>query len=258
MKRWIAIGGLAGGTLLAAVVVLQGQTGTRPVSDHKKDIRTVTVVGSGTVKVKPDAARLTFAVQTLAAQVKLAREDNGKKVKKVTDAVNALKIPDFKMKTSHSTIELVYSRPDNETQLPEVIGYKVANLFTVRLSNADADKLGTQASQILDTALQNGANFTAPILLSNQNEAENRRQAFTKAVEDALGNARAMAAGAHVKILETVALDAATTPAVDTTQPYYEMANMYSILGRSPQGIDAPMQPPEQELTCRVTVTCSY
>jgi uncharacterized protein YggE len=257
MRRWTIITGLATATVLTALVCLQGRTSGETSADVKNDKRTVTIAGTATIKAQPDSARVTFAVQTLAAQVKLAREENGKKVKKITDALSNLKLNNLKLKPAAEGMELVYSQVENPTQMPEVIGYKVTHQFTATLKMADLDKLGPLANQVLDTALQNGANLAMPIIYTRQEDAEVKRQALARAVEDALANARSMAGAANKTIVDTVTIDG--QPDFQTGARDQDMATQYQymMMNRQQAG-DTPPSPNEQEVTCRVVVTCTF
>ena len=72
MKLWLAIGASALSTLLVSVLFLQGHA-PGDAADQARDKRTITTSGAATLKIKPDAARVYFAVQTVAKTIHEAK-----------------------------------------------------------------------------------------------------------------------------------------------------------------------------------------
>ena len=136
---WIA-GTFALVVVLATALFLRGQQAAAPVAEAKTEKGTITTAGTATLKVKPDAARVLFGVQTIGKTVKAAREENSTQCKKLIAALNALKIPDLKMKTADINVEIMQSSQD-ASKLPEILGYRVTNSFSVLVQDKDAAKL---------------------------------------------------------------------------------------------------------------------
>src|ERR1700694_2200228 len=107
MRRAAIAGGVAGVVLLSGMFLLRGQN-PGPAAEVKKDPRTLRTSGSATVRLKPDAARVFFGVQTSAATIRDARVDNNGRVRKIMQALTALKIPDLKSKTSDVQVDILY------------------------------------------------------------------------------------------------------------------------------------------------------
>jgi uncharacterized protein YggE len=255
MTRWTVLGGLTLGLLLVAGYFLHGQTTVvGPAAAEKKSERKITTSGMATVRVKPDAARLFFSVDTIAATIKQARADSAQQVKKVLEALKALQIPDLKMKTSDVNVQLIQRQSDNE-KLPQIIGYRITNSFTVLITGNDAQKLGQTAAHVLDAALDAGVNGVQQIVIFKQDTNEAKRQALTRAVEEAVANARALAAGANAAIRDTIEISG---------QPQYyfgsrsQLANMVQIQAPAGDGEETPVLAGEVEVTCSVSVTCTY
>ncbi len=254
MKLWLASGASAVGALLAAALLLRGQAPADP-TDPVKDKRTIATSGSATDKVKPDAARVFFGVQTAAKTIQEARKENGSRSRKVIDGLRALNIPDLKLKTTDIHVEIVYERQQDELHLPRILGYKVTNSFSALVKDKDAVRLGANASRVLDTALENGANSVQQIVAFREDEAEIGRQGLSKAVEAALANADAIAAGAKVRVKGTFALQG---------QPEYTygpgqcgLTNRIDVAGEGTAG-DTPVIVGDLEVTIRVNVTCTF
>lgn len=254
MKLWLASSTSALGALLVAALLLRGQAPAE-AADQAKDKRTIATSGSATLKVKPDAARVFFGVQTAAKTIQEARKENGSRSRKVIDALRALNIADLKLKTANIHVEIVYERQQDELHLPRILGYKVTNSFSALVKDKDAVRLGANASRLLDTALENGANTVQQIVAFREDEAEIGRQGLSRAVEAALANADAIAAGAKVRVTGTFALQG---------QPEYTfgpgqcgLTNSIVVAGEGAAG-ETPVIVGDLEVTIRVNVTCTY
>jgi uncharacterized protein YggE len=223
-----------------------------------KEDRVLRTAGRATVRVKPDAARVFFGVQTTAATIKEARAENNARVRKIMQALTALKIPDLKMKTSDVRADILYGRADGH-QLPPVVGYRVANTFTVLVQDDDPVKLGELASRVLDSALESGANSVQQIaFLSKAGLTKTRRQALKGAVEDALANARALAAGAGKDRVESVAIDGQPVYQDRPWSGNYGMVQAVQVPVPGGGESEAALVVGDLEVTCQVSVTCHY
>jgi uncharacterized protein YggE len=251
MKRDTIAVGMSLTTLVLVGIAWAGQSAgaqSREVRDTEK--RTIQTTGTGTVRVRPDHARVFFGVQTFAPTVKQARGQNAAQTKQVTTALTALKIPDLKMKSSNITVELVQTDPDGRA--PKIVGYRITNTFTVLIHQDNADQLGPLASRIMDSALENGANQVQQIVFFREDQKEAKREALMKAVEDARGNAEAMAAGARKKIVDVTAING---------QPQFEVFDQRmtnSIQAAVPEGDSTTLMAGELDVTCTVNATYSY
>jgi len=159
MNRVLIGGGVAGVLLVAGLVWSRGQAvlpPAGPVVEAKKEPHTLRTTGTASVRIKPDAARVFFGVQTQSATVKEARTENNRRVHKIMEALVALKIPELKTKTSDVQVDILYGRNDGNT-LPPITGYRVSTTFTVLVQDEDPAKLGGLAGRVLDAALESGA-----------------------------------------------------------------------------------------------------
>src|SRR5260370_22897170 len=160
----------------------------------------------------------------------------------------------LKMKAADINVDLVRSQPSDITKLPEVLGYRVTNSFSVLVLDKDTTRLSTNAGRVLDTALENGAKFVQRMGAFRNADAEIKRDGLTKAVEDALANAKAIAAGAKVRISGTFALNG---------QPEYSFGSgqcglSTTIVAGGEGALDTPVIVGDLEITIRVSVTCTY
>ncbi len=255
MKSWLpTIGAAVVSVLLVSVLYTRGQ-GPADAADSSKDKRTISTSGAASLKVKPDAARISFGVQTAAPTIQEARKENTSRSRKVIDALRALNIPELKLKTADINVRVVYERQQDELHLPKVLGYQVTNSFTALVKDKDAVRLGGNASRLLDTALENGANQVEQIVAFREDEAELRREGLSKAVEVALANANAIAAGAKVKIKDTFTLQG--QPEFTYGPMQCGLTNRIVVAGEGATG-DTPILVGDLEVVIRVNITCSY
>jgi uncharacterized protein YggE len=250
--------------------------------DIKDGPPTITTTATAKVKVKPDTVRISFGVYTPQSNVKEARKENDRHAKQILEALQALKIPELKIATTNDNMEAVIfhdeNQPVNQPAVPAVLGFRVAQTFVVTAQGDDVARLREIARKVVDAAVENGAN-TAPagndrdemmmmrfrmgrfpgggggqlsvgprVDYFKEDVTEARRQALTKAAEEALARAKALARGAEVKVREIS----------DDADGY---AERYEAYYRS-QGM-----PPEHTLEegadhylilCRVRVVCTY
>jgi uncharacterized protein YggE len=238
---------------------LRGQDPARPAPEARKEPHTLRTSGSATVRIKPDAARVFFGVVSTAGKIQEARLDNNGRVRKIMEALAGLKIPDLKSKTSDVQVDILYGRTDGN-QPPPVVGYRVSNTFTVLVQDDDPTRLGTLAGRVLDAALEGGANSVQQTaFLSKEGLPPARRKALTQAVEDALANARALAAGDRKDQVEVVTIDGEPTfrerPFSGARNPMLQVANVAVPEGGA---ADAALVVGDLEVTCHVNVTCNY
>ena len=230
-----------------------GQGEKKDGDGAKPEKRVLATGGSATVVVKPDSARLYLTVETTAPTLADARARNNEHAKKVMDAVQALKIPQLKMKSSNVEMNIVHSRDEKKDELPRVLGFRVTNSFTVLVSNEDVVKLAAGASKVLDAAIDNGANVLESIHFFKQDLTQAKRDALTLATKDALANARALAIGAERTVLDVMTIDC--NP-MARHQDFPQITNSVTF-DRSGQGA-TPLVVGDLEVTCNVGITCTY
>lgn len=247
---WIG-GGLAAAVLMVGAIYLCGQ-GHDAAGTAAKEKRTIHTNGSASVRVRPDSARVFFGVESLAPALKEARADNTKRIKAVMEALHALKVPNLKMKTSDVTVSLEKSSRQQD-RLPDILGYRITQTFTVLVQNDDVDKLAATAHRLLDTALENGANMVEHISFFKQDDKDARREALAKAVEDALANARALAGGAKVTLRDPITIHGQPEAYYSGRQSNNRHQNVFA-----PGGDSATMVAGDLLITSSVSVTCVY
>lgn len=247
--------GLAVGVVavtLTAAVLVRGQP-DRPAAEAGRT-RTVTANGSATVRGTADTARLYFTVNTTERTVAVARARNAAAVKTVREAVAALKIDGLRVRTTESHVNAVRS-----PQPPfEANGFEVSQSLALVLTDADPARLAAAAERVLDAGLANGVNAGGGVTFFRADDAELRREAVRKAVEDAVESARACAAGAKAMVVEVVSVEELENPWEDVSfgGPRAGVANTFA--GGAGQGPTPSLTAGAWEVTRRVRVVCRY
>jgi uncharacterized protein YggE len=171
------------------------------------------------------------------------------------DGLLSLKLPDLKVATSIVDVEMIYEYKSREMiELPKVLGYRATTNLAGTICDVDPSKLGNMAMQLLEAALESGATSVPHIVFSRMDDAEIRRQALAKAVEDALQNARAIAEAAGVEI-----------KGIQSIQPQPEYSSHYEYTSGLKRSLHRDTSLPEDtavvagdvEITCTVEVVCT-
>lgn len=169
----------------------------------KEETRMITVSGEAKVWVEPDRARAYLGIETLSADVNLAREENATKVQQALEAIKSLKIEGMLIKAPSYHVFLL-KEPEYEAtragRLPKVIGYKVIQDFTVLLQNKNMEVLSKDAAKVVDTALNNSVNIIQDVEFFKEDDSKEKREALALAVKDAMNNAKSIAEAAGVSI----------------------------------------------------------
>lgn len=176
------------------------------------DLRTVTVVGHGEVRAKPDVARANLGVEVTAPTVEEATKLSSARMNALLDALKRVGIAEKDIRTSNFSINFERPDPGGGGQLPDstpVVApsrpaggpaiapsppprpraglYHVNN--TVDVTVHDMSKIGL----VLDTAVASGANNIWGINLGLDSTEALEVQAREKAVANARSRAQALA-----------------------------------------------------------------
>ena len=171
--------------LACAVAALSWGQLTTPAS--------ITAVGSASVSVPPDLARVDVGVFTQGATAQAASQSNATLANTVINALQSLLGSSATMKTVNYSLTPVYNNPP-AGQNATIIGYAVNN--TVEVTLIDLSKIG----QTVDVAIQNGANRVQGISFDLQDRNPPTAQALKAAAVSATSQAAAIAAGLNVHV----------------------------------------------------------
>jgi uncharacterized protein YggE len=197
----------------------------------------VVASGTGTVHVVGDAATVSLAIESRAAQAGDAGAQNADVVQRVRDAIFALGVDEGAVTTAYYNVRQNWRRRDGD-RVPD--GYVAEMTLRVEL-----DDLGL-AGRVIDAALGAGANRIDGIAFTSSALDQARREALALAVRDAMEAAGTMAAAAGGGLGSLIEL---TTEGVTRPVPMRAMAADMAYASAAPTEIT----PDELTVTARVT-----
>jgi uncharacterized protein YggE len=230
--------------LLPAQAAPVAQSGaTQPVS------RTITVVGRGEVKVKPDVATTTVGVEALGPTVDAAMEDAQARMTSILDALKKLGIAEKDIQTSNFSINFERQPTEPKPAAQSTPGafeppagfYRVSNMVQVTIRDL------TKVSDVIDTAVKAGANNVWGISFSLDDTDALEAQAREAAVADAKSRAEALAGLTGVKVGSVMAISE-----VIGSQPVPMFASADRAMGMGGGG--TPAEPGEVTFSTQIQV----
>ncbi len=151
----------------------------------------ITAVGTASVSLPPDLARVDVGVFTQASTAQDASTLNATQTSAVITALQALLGTNASIKTINYSLSPVYNNPP-QGQSARIIGYTVNNTVEITLTNL------VKIGQTIDTAIQNGANQVQGISFDLQDRNPPTAQALKSAAASARSQADAIASGLNV------------------------------------------------------------
>lgn len=172
--------------------------------------RTLSVTGSGKTDASPDVAYLTLSVETTAKNASQAVKDNAATTNKVLEVIKAKLGKEDKVSTAGYNLSPIYEY-NNQTNKSEFSGYRASNRIIVEAHNLK------ELGNIIDATAQAGLNNIESLTFDTTKRDEFRREALTRAVNDAKSTAETLAKAAGVKITRILQL----SPSFDYPVPVY-------------------------------------
>jgi len=187
--------------MLVGAVVLSGcapalQAASSAASESPA--RTITVVGQGEVKAKPDVATTTVGVEVLNASIDDAMAEAKSRMAAVLAALKKLGIADKDIQTSNFSISFERNPStsptpaETSTSTPESTAqpvgfYRVSNMVQVTIRNMDL------IGSVLENSIAAGANNIWGVSFALDNTSGLEAQARESAVKDAKARAESLA-----------------------------------------------------------------
>lgn len=230
--------------VMLAAILLSACGPATVVSNPAPPQRTLTVTGTGTVKLTPDVAYINIGVHTEMSTASAAMTSNNNQTQQVIDALKNASVDPKDIQTTNFSI---YPNTQVDPQTGKQIGttYVVDN--TVYVTIHQLDKLGS----ILDATVAAGANSVNSIQFDVADKSQAIQQAHDQAIKDARNQAQAIATAAGVSLgnLQTLSFyDNVPTPMMDTFGKGGGMAAAPSAA--------VPINP--GQMTLMVTVNMTY
>ena len=210
--------------------------------------RTITVVGNGEIKVKPDVANTTVGVEALGPTVDAAMADAGARMTSVLAALKKMGIADKDIQTSNFSIN--FERQGDQKPVtaqatpgkfePPAGFYRVSNMVQVTIRDL------TKVGDVIDTAVTAGANNVWGISFSLDNTKALETQAREAAVKDARARAEALAGLTNVQVGDVMAISEVVG---NQPVPMYSSAKAQGLGGGG-----TPSEPGEVTFTTQIQV----
>jgi uncharacterized protein YggE len=183
--------GLAGIWLWGQAATPAAAQTTQPQANYSP-AQTVTVVGQGSVRIKPDIAQISIGVETSAETVTQAVADNKTQMESIMAALSEAGIADKDIQTMNYSIQFDrYPQPMPATTSQEGTAatpvYRVSNMVNVTVRNLDS------VSTVLDKVVAAGANNIWGVTFSLEDQSAAQADARANAVADAKTRAQALA-----------------------------------------------------------------
>jgi uncharacterized protein len=201
--------------------------------------RTITVNGTGTVTLTPDIARISIGVQTKNIDAAAAVGENNDMSQSIMAALSNLGISDDDIRTSDFSI-WPQQEYDNNGNLTGT-SYMVQNTVNVTVRNLD------QLGNLLDAAVQAGANNIYGITFDVADRTAAEAKALVSAVENANAQAEVLAGAANISVGEVISMNSYASP---PPTPYYG----FGVGGGAAAESAAPISPGQLDITTNVTV----
>jgi uncharacterized protein YggE len=208
-----------------------------PSSAQTTITRSITVVGHGEVKARPDTALIQIGVETEAKSAKEALDQNSKQTAAVQKKLTDQGIDTKDLQTTGFNIYPTYS-----TDGKQITGYHVSNSVSVKIRTID------KTGSLLDQVVQSGANSVSGISFTVDNPRALQDQARELAIRDAKARADLLSKAAGASVGDVLVI----TENVGASVP---MPLAMDRAAAPQAGVAVPIQPGEQTVTIDVQVT---
>jgi uncharacterized protein YggE len=237
-KRYLMTAAL----FLAAAAPLSAQQ-----TEIRRDPRTLSVTGTGTVQRQPDRAVVLVAVESRATTAQAAAAANARKMEAVYAALRAAGVVPPNVQTISYELQPQYNQPDRSggEYIPRITGYVAINMVRVQVDDVQ------RAGAVIDAVIAGGANRIANLSFELKDSEAARLEALRIAVAKARAEAEvvATAAGQRLGKPQSISSSSHWQP-----QPMYrrDMAEMAMAAAPPPTPVEAG------NLTIHATVSINY
>ena len=225
-RRFLPIAAVLTFAAVAAIVTLPG-----PATSAPESTGSITVQGTGKITSVPDRAQMSFGVETQGETAKAALGANASEMQRLIAALKHAGARD--VQTQYVSVSPRYG------EAMTVLGYTATNSVS-----ATVDELA-KAGDVIDAAVEAGANQVSGPSLSLSDRDELYKEALEAAVADARDRAETLAGAANVALggVKTIVEGGGYTPPL----PYAADTAMRAEA--------TPIEAGKQDINASVTVT---
>ncbi|CQR71903.1 26 kDa periplasmic immunogenic protein precursor [Sporomusa ovata DSM 2662] len=163
-------------------------------SETNPNATEVQVSGSYQEEIAPDIAYINLGTVTEAETVAAAQAKNAAVSTSIRQQLESMGIKDEYIKTAHYAVTPIYKNDDNGRRTPAIKGYQITN-------NVLVTTVPDKAGEVVDAALNAGANQVNTIRFAKKDENGVRNAALAQAVRDAISKADAIAAALNKQVV---------------------------------------------------------
>lgn len=221
---------------LLAILVLCLPTAAQAAERPAASI--LSVDGSGSSQAEPDQATITIGVTSHANDAKQAQNENADRSTAIQNALLTFGIPEKCIQTRNYSFRPTYNQNDNHEN--EINGYTVDNTVVVVINDLNI------TGQVIDLALQSGANKINTLTFSARNTEKVRKEALLSAIHDAQNKADIIAAGLGKQIIGIQSVSENTSA--------LQERSFTNILMASKASASTPIAPGSLELSANVHI----
>lgn len=227
--------------LAAAAAPLDSLEG---LAETLADRKTVTVTGDATVRVAPDTATVTVAIEHKGDTANSTQQAANAAGQAIVAAWKAAGVPEKAIQTVGLDLYPDYARPQ-DTGEETLVGYRAVMRLQARTTP-------DQAGHVVDAGLKAGANRLEGVTFSREDISAARQEAIAKAVAKAVAEAKAAVGSLDltVKAVQRIDVSGGSTPPMPMAARLYEGANAATVA--------TPVQPGELEIRAVVTVVATF
>jgi uncharacterized protein YggE len=204
----------------------------------------IQVSGQAEVKVRPDRARISFAVVTEGPNAAEAASQNATVMEAVIRALRGTGAAGLTVESWGYDLQPRYARNTSPDAPPRIVGYQATN--NVRATVDDVTTVG----RLIDAGISAGANRVASLQFEARNTDAARAEALRQAVQKARSEAETMASALGVPLGPALEVHGGAQVPMPP-MPY--MADMRMAV-EGAQVANTPIEAADQTITAQVTI----
>lgn len=162
----------------------QGNNSEGNINKHLRVKKpSITLEGTGKVKVVPDIAVVILGVITEGTELSAVQQENAEKIQSVIHALARVGVDSKDIETESYSILPQYDFIEGRQVFK---GYRVTNTLKTTLSNTE------EVGRVIDAAVASGANIVNDVRFVVSNPTRYYKIALSNAIEDAVNKARSI------------------------------------------------------------------
>lgn len=189
-------------------ITKKGDTMSKYYNDNNLHNRAMTLTGQGLVTAVPNIAVIRLGVQTTGENLPNIQAENAQTTQSIIQSLQRMGVADIK--TFQYSIDKLYDF-ENGRQIDR--GYSVRNILEIKTTNLD------MAGNIIDAAVNSGANIVDLISFDISNREYYYQQALNIAIMNAIQKAKSISLnlGIHADPIPTRIIETSMSP----IQPFF-------------------------------------